>query len=60
MRGSVMIETVWNDYVVLADENDTTFFSVYDSEGNEVEDLSYGEACEINDLLEKEKHDENA
>ena len=53
-----MIETVWNDYVVLADENDTTFFSVYDSEGNQVEDLSYGEVCEINDLLEKEKYND--
>lgn len=53
-----MIETVWNDCVVLADENDTRFFSVYDSEGNQVEDLSYGEVCEINDLLEKEKHND--
>lgn len=53
-----MIEIVWNDCVVLADETDTSFFSVYDSEGNQVEDLSYGEVCEINDLLEKEKHDD--
>ena len=53
-----MIETTWNDYVVLADENDTAFFSVYDSDGNQVEDLSYGEVCEICDLLEKEKHDD--
>lgn len=47
-----MIETVWNGQSVVGDEEG--FFTVYDAEGNPIEDLSYGEVAEIQDLLEKE------
>lgn len=51
----MIIETVWNGNSVVADNEG--FFSVYDAEGNQIEDLSYGEVAEIYELLEKDKND---
>ena len=50
-----MIETTWNGYVVLADSNDTSLFSVYDKNGDQIENLSWGEVAEIQEVLEKER-----